>query len=858
MKLLLFFYLIVFGGIFICAKETPSPSVTKLQLNKNWQFSESGKNLWHTASVPGCVHTDLLANKLIPDPFYRTNEQSLQWIGEKDWEYKAEFELTQDILGKKNIELFFKGLDTYADVYLNNSLILTADNMFCEWRKDVKRLLQKHNTLRIVFRNVFSVNLPKWKSAPYKLQAFPNNDQADTMLAVYSRKAQFHYGWDWGPRLITCGIWRDIVLEAWDEVKINNVYIKSQNVSSQSAGINSALSVESGSEAEATVELRINGEKISETSAALKKGTNSIPVNYTIKNPRLWWTNGLGEPYLYDFSFKLIINNKPLDSIVCKTGIRSVELVRNTDSLGKSFYFKINGVPVFMKGANYIPQDNFQNRVTAKDYEYIVKSAAEANMNMLRLWGGGIFQDDAFYDMCDKYGILIWHDLMFACGMYPDNTCFIESVKQELADNVSRIRNHPSLAFYCGNNENFVAWYSWGWKQLYDTAAQARIENFMNTFYKETIPLVLKQYDPQRAYSFSSPSAGFNNIPYNEGDIHYWGVWHGQEPFDCYNKNIARFVSEYGFQSYPEINTINKFALPEDKDIHSPVMLAHQRCMADERKDKEYGNRLIRKYMDMYYNTPTDFENYVYVSQVLQAEGGRVAVEAHRSNMPFCMGSLFWQIDDCWPVASWSSIDYYGNWKALHYYARRFYLPALICPRVKNDSLIISIASDYPENKNLQFEVTCQTLNGTLVSAFTKDIELKAGTAAVYSAIPISMLIKNELKGNVVVSFSLKENALEISSKLFYLVQPKDLMLASTGNILYSIKHVQGGARIELKTGTLAKDVFISLKGAQATYSDNYFDLLPGEIKTIDIKTDTPFDEIKSGLKIISLRDTYK
>ena len=631
--------------IFACASMLMAGAPLTIKLNSGWNFNEAGKTEAHKATVPGCVHTDLLDNKLIPDPFFGLNEKQLQWIGEKDWEYTTTFKLNDEMLDKKNIEINFKGLDTYAEVYLNGTQILKSDNMFREWKVDAKKYLKKDNQIKIVFRNVFSVNLPKWKTAPFRLQAFPNNDQADTMIAVYSRKAQFHYGWDWGPRLITCGIWKDIEITAWNDARLLDFQIVQKNVSEKSADIISKAEIISDLDCEVNISLKINGAGAFDKIVKLQKGINNIRLDYKINNPKLWWTNGLGEPYLYNFEYEIKKDGAAKGTKNYKIGIRSVELVREKDSYGQSFYFKVNGVPVFMKGANYIPQDNFQNRVTLQRYEHIIKSAAEANMNMLRVWGGGIFEDDMFYEMCDKYGILVWHDMMFACGMYPSDEEFVESVKNEIIDNSKRIRNHPSLAFYCGNNENYVAWYNWGWKQKCDEASQKKFEKDMKHLYEEVIPGALYFADSTRAYSYSSPCAGYADIPYGNGDIHYWGVWHGQDPFENYNKNIARFISEYGFQSYPELNTIKKYTRPEDRELHSEVMLSHQRCMADDRRDREYGNRLIKKYMDMNYNTPKDFENYLYVSQVLHAEGGRIAIEAHRKNMPYCMGSLFWQID---------------------------------------------------------------------------------------------------------------------------------------------------------------------------------------------------------------------
>lgn len=840
--------------LFYCRK---AENITVIKLDKGWTFNEEGKNAVLPAVVPGSVHTDLLDNKIIPDPYFGVNEKKLQWIGERNWVYQTSFILSDEILKKKHINLFFKGLDTYADVYLNDELILKADNMFREWNVDCKQKAKKENKIIIVFNNVFSTNLPKWVNAPFRLQAFPNNDQADTMLAIYSRKAQFHYGWDWGPRLITCGIWKDVVLEAWDDVKLCNVQVVQNNVSQQKADIVSNLEILSDTIQNASIDLKINDKDVLQKQVNLTKGRNLVRLDYLLNNPKLWWTNGLGEQFLYKFEYSVKTKNNSSDLKSYSIGIRSIELVREKDSIGTSFYFKLNGIPVFMKGANYIPQDNFQNRITRNDYEYMIKSANEANMNMLRVWGGGVFQDNAFYEMCDKYGILVWHDMMFACGMYPSTDEFYESVKSEILDNITRIRNHPSLAVYCGNNENFISWYNWGWKQKFSEDVQIKYEQDLNKLYLEVIPQALHQTDSTRQYSFSSPSAGFNNIPYGQGDIHYWGVWHGQEPFENYEKNIARFVSEYGFQSYPEINTVEKYTTPADREVHSEVMLTHQRCMADDRKDKEYGNRLIKTYMDRYYNTPKDFENYLYVSQVLHAEGGSIAVEAHRKNKPKCMGSLYWQIDDCWPVASWSSIDYYGNWKALHYYARRFFSQVLIIPALKENKVDVTISSDELADIEAVLETKCFDFRGKELSKNKRSIKLLKNTSNLYCSFDAGELLNGGEKENSFVEFTLSSKWKTISSKIFYFVLPKNLKLNKPSQLEVNITSNGEQAEVEIKSDALLKDVWVSLKGESAKYSDNYFDLLPGEAKKITITPKNKIPDFREKLKIISLCDSY-
>lgn len=833
-----------------------STSVASLKIKNNWKFFQTGKNNWYPAEVPGCIHTDLLNNKLISDPFFGTNEYSLQWIGKTNWDYKTYFNVPVDIFSKKNIELDFKGLDTYADVYLNDSLILSANNMFREWRVSCKGLLKdKNNLLKIHFRNVFEVNMPEMKKAPFKLLDFPNNDQSDTMLAMYSRKAQFHYGWDWGPRFVTCGIWRDIELKGWDDFKINNVQVIQKNVSAQKADIYTNINISSDSDKKVSVNVSVDDKLYSATNFELKRGKNTIPVNFEIQNPNLWWTNGLGSHYLYNFNFAVISQNGLTDSNNVKIGIRSLEIIRDKDSLGRSFYVKLNGVPVFMKGANYIPQDNFQNRVTSERYKHMIKSAVEAHMNMLRVWGGGIYENNEFYNLCDQNGILIWQEFMFACAMYPANSAFLNNVKHEVIDNVTRLRNHPSLALYCGNNENVVGWYQWGWKQSYPVDIQKEYENKMFKLYNETIPEAIREADTSRYYHYTSPSAGFNKNSNADGDIHYWGVWHGKEPFEDFNKNIARFVSEYGFQSYPEISTIKKYAAPDDMQLHSSVMLSHQRCMADNRKDKEYGNRLIQLYMDRQYREPKNFNMYVYVSQVLQAEGDKIAIEAHRRNMPFCMGSLYWQIDDCWPVASWSSIDYYGNWKALHYYVKREYKTYLISTQSEGDSLNFYIISDSLKNINADFVVKLIDFNGNVFYSKSIPVNVKSNSSVNYLQLDKNGF-KNLDESKMVLTTELISGGRSLASNSFSFKEPKDLELEKP-NIKITAAKNSTGYKLQLSTNKYAKDVYLNLNNTEGFFTDNYFDLMPGEVKIIELKTAKEINDIERKIKIISLIDSY-
>lgn len=539
-------------------------------LKNGWQFRQEKTEKWNAATVPGEVHTDLLNNKLIPDPFFRDNEKKLQWIEKKNWEYKTSFQVNPEALKKKNAVLVFDGLDTYASVYLNGKQILKANNMFRQWRVDVKKYLHPGtNKLVVVFLSAQNVaDLLAKKDLPFVI---PDNPRA------YVRKAQYHFGWDWGPKFTTCGIWKEIRLETFDE-----------------------------------------------------------------KTPE--------KPYVLN---------------------RKIELVQQPDSLGKSFYFKIDGKPVYMKGANYIPSDAFLSRVTKKEYEKIVLSAKDANMNMLRIWGGGIYEDDYFYDLCDKYGINVWQDFMFAGTMVPGDKAFFDNVKEEVKYQVKRLRHHPSIVLWCGNNESDEAFKNWGWQKSMNMSKQdsTRLWKDYVRLFQDSIPKWVKEVDDKRPYISSSPLFGWGRKQsITEGDSHYWGTWWGLEDIEVVKNKTGRFVSEYGMQAMPNYSSIEKFTLPEDRHLFSDVLKAHQKA--------GNGFTKLNSYLNRYFIDSTKVKNmkvadYTYLTQCLQYYSLKNIIGIHRSKAPYNMGTLVWQLNDCWPVASWSVTDYYNRQPKAAWYAMR-------------------------------------------------------------------------------------------------------------------------------------------------------------------------------------------
>ena len=532
-------------GLFIILPFFPDAQTVERSLNNNkWEFKKTGESLCFPAKIPGTVHTDLFANGLIPDPFAGDNEKKLQWIENEDWVYRTNFNISSSEIQKGHIELKFEALDTYAKIFMNDSLVGTADNMFRIWKMNVKPFVKEgENKLTMQFTSSVRRGKELAKQLPYTL---PGDEK------VFTRKAQYQYGWDWGPRFVTCGI-GDVKLVSWNKARISQIQSHQELKGDSLAELEFICTVFSDSILDTKINLvhhtgNLFYDRI-EKKIRLFPGENRIQIKYSIPKPELWWSNGLGAAHLYVFGFylslgknDLLFEEVPLDFKSISIGIRTIELVQKTDSMGSSFYFKLNGVPVFMKGANYIPPDNFLNRVRITDYQSIIKNAAEANMNMLRVWGGGVYADDAFYQACDENGILVWQDFMFACAMYPGDRYFVENVSAEITDQVQGLRNHPCIALWCGNNEIDEGWKNWGWQNQYhySFADSSKIESDYQTMFEKQIKNILLKEDPGRPYWPSSPSIGWGHgESLKQGDSHYWGIWWDWNHLKCTKKSLA-------------------------------------------------------------------------------------------------------------------------------------------------------------------------------------------------------------------------------------------------------------------------------------------------------------------------------
>jgi len=905
----------------LSACQPPTPAVHRMEIGEGWTFAGSDTfTAGFPAQVPGTIHTDLLANGLIPDPFWRDNEMKLQWVGERNWSYKNIFELRAEQLEADRVEMVFHGLDTFADVVLNGDTILRADNMFRIWEVDVTRQLRVgENRIQVNFRSPLPEALAAYNALPYRLPA--GNDRGAPPSRVFVRKAAYHYGWDWGPRFVTQGIWHPVELVAWRDARIRDVQITTDSIAPEEAILTAQVAVEA-TRAEAdrraaggAVPVRVsisspdNAFSTVTYEAVLEPGLNHYSLPFQIPDPRLWWPNGLGEHHLYPVRVSLDTGLRT-DTLDTRVGIRSVELITEPDEMGESFQFRVNGIPIFMKGANYIPLDHFSPRATREDYESLFRDVVAANMNMLRVWGGGIYEEDIFYDLADETGILIWQDFMFANGMYPGDSAFLANVEEEARQQVRRLRRHPSLALWCGNNEMEEGWQRWGWADAYDNPEDsAAVRNAYDAIFHDLLPGIVEEEDPSRRYWPSSPALGWGD-PESliRGDSHYWGVWHGREPFQVLTEKLPRFSSEFGFQAFPSMSTIEAFTEPQDRSISNPVLQVHQK--------HPMGNELILEYMERDYPVPRFFQDFVYVSQLLQARGMRIAFEAQRRAVPRTMGTLYWQLNDTWPGVSWSGRDYFGRWKALHYAARAAFKPLLVSPFLKGDTAEVWVIA--PERTAVEGRLVLSLLDfqGGILWGMPLDVRVPAGESVRVWSTPVAELLAGVDPTSVVLSASLTSGEEEAGTSrppappdsmepggssvsiadpsatvwpevpaLLYFAPPGELALA-TPTLHLDWEEGENGPVLAITTDVLAKDVYLRVipppQPAEETpspvdslgaedargdgeapetdpiihhFSENFFDLLPGSTRIIEIRTPLSLADLRDRLEIKTLAE---
>lgn len=819
---------------------------TRLTLDSGWSFRSVGEDRWLPAQVPGSNMTDLLRHGRIDDPFHRDNELRLQWVEECDWEYRCLFQVSADDLTADDLALVFDGLDTHCTVLLNGAPLLTADNMFHSHRVACRdRLRVGENELFLLFRSPVILGAERQRQDGFLYPA--ENDKTASKASVYSRKAPYHFGWDWGPKAIPSGVWRPVHLDIVRTARIVDVAHHIRALDAASAEIAFTVTVEGYVAGDILLTLGCDQPGVGPISlpVSLRTGQQTLTLVVRIDHPRLWWPNGLGEPFLHRFALTLgHASGEEIDQVTRAIGLRTVEVVNEPDAQGLSFYVKVNGQPVFMKGANYIPPDSFQENMTPDRHRRLFRDVVDANMNMLRIWGGGVYESDLFYDLADEHGVLIWQDFMFSCTLYPSDDAFLESVTKEAVQAVKRLRHHACLALWCGNNEITMGIQDWDWpgKFGYTPAHYAAMVQANTHLFDALLPGIVANHDPGRFYLPSSPIGLWENpADDSKGDGHYWGVWHGELPFDTYDTRLSRFMSEYGFQSYPLFPSVERFTEPQDRAVGSPVLDVHQK--------HPRGNAIITRFIRQHFGEPLGFPEFCYLSQMVQADGLRVAFEAHRRNQPFCMGSLYWQLNDCWPAISWSSIDYYGRWKALHYQAARSFAPLILSATVAGNGLDIHAISDGAQDIAGRLQARVIDLEGRVSWTMECDVVVPAGasTCLHHLAPPAGDLLLLHLTG---------ADGLPVT-KVHPLRPLTGADLPEPGLTL-SVSD-EGG--IQVRAARYARGVLVLAGAADGdsqpiNFTDNFFDLLPGQEKLIHPRGGRVVDP--SSLQVISIHGAIR
>jgi len=863
-------FLLSLGLVFLMQNAVAAAPVVNV-LDTGWEFriSPHGANKvpykkaddWLPATVPGVVQTDLMALGLLEDPYIGVNEADAQWVGLSDWQYRTTLKLDEAILGKKHVDLIFEGLDTFAEVKVNGKPVLSADNMFRTWRVSVDGLLKEgDNLIEIDFASPIEKMRPFMEKQDYVLLGTYDSAFGDEPLtrnsSAYVRKAGYQYGWDWGPRLVAIGVWKPVKLEAYDNARLEDLYVAQTHLDDSVAALDAQFEVWSEGVEQAQLKIDVTGpagKKIrKKLKADLAPGLNVLHFPFQIKKPLRWYPVGYGKPNLYKVNASLKIKGKTIAEEATKIGLRTTEIRRPFDQWGRGMEIVINGVPIFMKGANAIPFDLFPSRVTREQQKKIIESAVDVNMNMLRYWGGGVYQNKYVYELADELGLMIWQDFMFGGAITPYDEAFRESTRQEAIDQVKRLRQHPSIVIWGGNNEVQTNWQNWGSSKRYNEELPLREYDRLLTgmirLFDQVLRGAVEKYSPGVPYWAGSPTTDYDSDAdmASDGDRHYWTVWGGKAPVEEFLNVSSRFMSEYGLQAFPVMETIRSFAKPEDMEPESKVMRSHQKY------DKGNGNQRLMLYINNNYGEPTSFEDFVYLTQLMQAEGIELAALNLRASRPQSMGSLYWQFNDVWPGASWSSIDYYGRWKALHFRAKRFYAHTAASFLRNKGVSEAHIISDDLEEKKYTWKIRVLDFSG-------KEISVKQGKVLVnpLSSILIERLSDAELLdgANPLTSQAIfeiyDEKSTLMSNSFVYFDAAKNLSWQNP-KLDYGLKSVAGGYQLELSAAHAAKGVWIDFAAVDAHIEDNAFDMSGGESRSLFIKTDASKQQLTDAMSIRS------
>ena len=806
-----------------------------LDLTGQWSLRAKKISTPIPACVPGDNVSALLAARRIPDPYWADNELQVQWIGRQDWIYERSFRVIPALLAEQAVFLHCDGLDTIATIFINDRRVTGSENMFTRLRVEVKKYLHTgQNTLRIEFASPERAALAEAKQLPYPVPFIDNPVQSPRRNLI--RKVQCHSGWDWGICLMVSGINGAIYLGATSLGRIEYVATTQRHQRGR-VTVEVAVEVKSPTGGKSTLEVTLGKERILKP-VTLAAGTNVVRTRVAIRNPKLWWPNGYGAQPLYDLTVRVAG-----DEIRKRIGLRNLEVLNIEDKRGLSLTFRVNDVEIFCKGANWIPTDAIPQRQTRAVIDDLLTSAQQAHMNMIRVWGGGQYESDDFYDLCDEKGLLVWQDFMFACAMYPATPKFLENVRQEVRHQIKRLQNHACLALWCGNNENLGAL---KWHEESRNNRDRYLVDY-DRLNEGVIGKAVDECDPTRKFWSSSPCGGRNDYSDcwhadNRGDMHYWEVWHGGKSFDSYYDVRPRFCSEFGFQSFPSLETIRRYAPANQLNVTAPIMEWHQRSSA--------GNSRIIEMFSRYFRMPDSFTNFVYLSQVQQTIAIQTAVEYWRSLRPNCMGTLFWQLNDNWPVCSWASINHGGKWKLLHYAAKRFYAPVLISAFQRKDgTLEVRITNDQltPVRGTVAAEV--RNLAGKLIRRYRLPARVAAGSAKLVKKWQVADLAPQPEKVFLQLSFNGTTNTHFFTDyKRCELAQPRIRI------------QVRKNYRATLRTDKPAFFVALNATGIRGEFDDNCVTLLPGQAQTFKFTPKQPVTlaAFKKSLTINHLRGTYR
>jgi beta-mannosidase len=861
-------------ALMLLGASASASAVEQRVLHEGWEFRQipsttSTANVgssWRTASMPGTVHTDLMSHGLIPDPYVGAPEAGLQWIGLADWEYRTTFRVSAEERRATRSELAFDGLDTIAEVFLNGEKVLDADNAFRTWRIPVQgRLRDGPNELRVVLHSPIRRMLPQVQAMPHRIAGnYPSpygDEPKDAMTANFVRKPGYHYGWDWGPRYVIAGIWRSVRLSSWQAARLSDVQVRQDRVTEAVAEITAIATADTARPGDYLMRVWQTGPDggrnlVATQRVTLPEGVSRVSQAFRVERPQRWYPAGYGRQPLYTFGIELLQGEAVVDTREVRTGLRSVELRRERDADGRGFAFVVNDIPVFAKGANSIPFDMFPSRVTPAQLRRVLQSAVDANMNMVRSWGGGYYESDAFYEIADALGLMVWQDFMFGGGMQPAyDPAFRANVVAEAHDQVRRLRNHPSVVLWCGNNEEEIAWKYWGHGKALkeaDPAFAAKVWDGYTQLFDRDLRRVVEEEAGGIAYWPSSPSddmAEAANTPAS-GDMHYWEVWgNPARPPLAYLEITPRFMSEYGLQAWPVRRTIDHAIARKDQRIDSPQVEAHQKFLAGK------GNDRLLHYIRMEFGEPKDFDDFVYLSQVMQAEGIGLAARHHRASRPRTMGSLYWQLNDVWPGASWSGIDWFGRWKALQFHARRFFAPVTLTALRKDGRTTVSLVSDRATPRRGEWRIRVMDTDGRVLRDQRTPVELPALSSTQAAMYRDGDLLGDADPARTIAVFDLHVDGEPAAREIVYFTAAKDFAWEAP-DLRTALRRDSQDMSLELSADTLVRAAWIDFGDLDADVSDNALTLLPGERVTLRVDSDAGIDDLRAALRIQTLADS--